>query len=86
MEPRYWPDNVRPCLGAALLRENRAAEALGVFEKDLAPPGNPGNGWSLKGKEVALRALGRDEEAEEVAVEFDEAWQFADVELPGPCF
>ena len=86
MEPRYWPDNVRSCLGAALLRQNRADQALAVFEKDLTTPQNPNNGWSLKGKELALRALGRDEEAEEVAQSFFEAWQFADVDLYEPCF
>ena len=86
MEPRYWPDNVRSCLGAALLRQNRPDQALAVFEKDLTTPQNPNNGWSLKGKELALRALGRDEEAEEVAQSFFEAWQFADVDLYEPCF
>jgi len=86
MEPRYWPDNVRSCLGAALMREDRNEEALAVFEEDLSTPQYPGNGWSLKGKELALRALGRDDEAEEVALSFFEAWKFADVDLDEPCF
>jgi hypothetical protein len=84
--PRYWPENIRPCLGAALLRENKADEALTVFEKDLSPLKNPGNGWSLKGKELALRALGRDEEADVAAENFFEAWKFADVDIEAPCF
>merc|ERR1711892_57122 len=86
MEPPYWPDNVRSCLGAALLREDKPGDALAVFEKDLSTPQYPYNGWSLKGKELALRALGRDDEAEEVVLSFFEAWKFADVELQEPCF
>ena len=86
MEPRYWPDNVRACLGAALLGQGDVEEALAVFEQDLSTSQNPRNGWSLKGKELALRALGRVGEADEVFEEFLEAWQFADVDLLQPCF
>ena len=86
MEPRFWPDNVRACLGGALLHEGEAEEALAVFEEDLSTPENPRNGWSLKGKELALRALGREEEADQTVEEFDKAWQFADVDLIQPCY
>ena len=86
MEPRYWPDNLRACLGAALLGQGDAEEALAVFEQDLSASQNPRNGWSLKGKELALRALGRVGEADKVLEEFLEAWQFADVDLLQPCF
>jgi len=86
MEPRFWPDNVRACLGGALLHEGEAEAALAVFEEDLSVPENPRNGWSLKGKEMALRALGREEEADQAAHDFNKAWQFADVDLLQPCF
>ena len=86
MEPRYWPDNVRSCLGAALLRDNKPSEALAVYEEDLSPEQNIKNGWSLKGKELALRALGRDNEADEVLDSFLEIWQFSDVDLQQSCF
>ena len=85
-EPRYWPDHVRACLGAALLREKKTKQALAEFEKDLTMPHFPNNGWSLKGKELALKALGRDYEAEKAAHKFSEAWKFSDVDLQEPCF
>ena len=84
-EPPYWPDSVRVCLGAALLHEGKANEALAVFEEDLSASWYPRNGWSLKGKELALRNLSREEDAEQVAEEFGKAWKFADVELKLPC-
>jgi len=86
MEPRYWPDNVRACLGAALLEDNKAGEALAVYEEDLSHSQNIKNGWSLKGKELALRALGRDNEADEVLASFLEIWHYADVDLRESCF
>ena len=86
MEPRFWPDNVRACLGGALLHGGEAEAALAVFEEDLSVPENPRNGWSLKGKVLALRALGREEEADQAEEEFDKAWQFADVDLLQPCY
>ena len=86
MEPRYWPDNVRACLGAALMHEGEAEEALAVFEEDLSTSKTPRNGWALKGKVLALRALGRDEEADRAVEDFEKAWQFSDVDLQHPCF
>ena len=75
-EPPEWTVPVREELGYVLLEADRPAEAEEVFRQDLER--FPANGWSLKGLELALRALGRDEEAETVAAEFREAWQYAD--------
>jgi len=86
MEPRYWPDNTRACLGSALLRGNKPDEALVVFEQDLALSENPSNGWSLKGKALALMELGLEEEAANTLDKFSEAWKFADFQIDDPCF
>ncbi len=79
MEPPFWPTNLRACLGQALLDEGRYAEAEEVYVEDLVEW--PGNGWSLKGLEVALRGQGREEEASRAREAFEEAFQYADFEL-----
>lgn len=75
-EPPEWTVPVREEFGYLLLRADRPAEAEEVFRQDLER--FPENGWSLKGLELALRELGREEEAEAVAAEFRKAWQYAD--------
>ena len=52
MEPPEWHYTIRTSLGAALLRDGKAAEAEGVFRKDLEM--NPRNGRSLFGLLKAL--------------------------------
>ena len=42
---------------------------------------HPNNGWSLFGLEQALRAQGRDGEADEVGRRLDESWVMVDVLL-----
>ena len=85
MEPPMWPTNVRACWGQALLDAGRYGEAVGVYEADLTEW--PGNGWSLKGLQLALEGQGRQAEAWVVERAFEVAWRNADVELGGrSCF
>ena len=46
----------------------------------------PSNGWSLKGLELALRAQGKTQEADQVAASFQKAWTEADVKLEASRF
>lgn len=78
-EPPGWHAPVRHSLGALLLAADRPDEAEAVYRAELER--NPGNGWSLHGLAQSLRAQGRGEEAGEVGQRFDDAWQYADVEL-----
>lgn len=84
MEPPIWPSNLRACLGQALLDDGRFAAAQRVFQEDLAEW--RGNGWSLKGLQLALEGQGKAAEAWLVARAFEEAWRYADVELDRSCF
>ena len=59
-----------------------SVDALGaqaVVRQDLEQ--YPHNGWSMFGLTRALRAQGKDGQADEVEMHFEKAWQFADVEL-----
>lgn len=76
-EPPPWYQSTRHLLGTALLSAGRAAEAEATFRDDLRVYRE--NGWSLAGLESALRAQGRDVEAERVAVRVRAAWREADV-------
>jgi tetratricopeptide (TPR) repeat protein len=67
--PRHW-------LGAALLEAGRAGEAEQVYRDALVH--HPHNGWSIYGLEQALRAQGRDAEADEARSHFREAWSDTD--------
>src|SRR5262249_60112710 len=84
IEPPSWFYPVRQTLGAALLRQGRAAEAEVVYREDLRQ--YPNNGWALFGLAESLRAQGRDAEAVEVQQRFDQAWQQADVALTSARF
>ena len=64
-------------------------EQLGVEPEKVVPEARfredlekfPENGWGLFGLAASLEAQGKTEEAREAAARFDEAWQWADVEL-----
>lgn len=78
-EPPAWHAPVRQTLGAMLLEAGRAEDAEAAYRAELRR--NPENGWSLFGLEQSLRAQGREEEADEVADRFAQAWAHADIEL-----
>ncbi len=78
-EPEDWYLPVRQILGAALLEADRPEAAEAVYRQDLVA--HERNGWSLFGLTQSLEAQGRSDEAQMVRDRFDEAWQYADVEL-----
>jgi len=78
-EPPPWALPSRWALGAVLLEAGRPEDAEAVYRADLA--WYPENGWSLYGLQQALRAQGRDAEADALQPRFDTAWQHADVAL-----
>lgn len=78
-EPPGWHAPVRQTLGFVHLENGRPELAEAAYRAELRR--NPENGWSLFGLEQALRAQGRNEEADQVAQRFELAWQHADFEL-----
>lgn len=78
-EPEPWHFPVRQTLGAVLLAADRPAEAQVAYEEALEDHEN--SGWSLFGLEQALRAQGKDMEADEVKAAFREHWARADIWL-----
>jgi tetratricopeptide (TPR) repeat protein len=78
-EPPFWYYPTRQSLGLALLRAGRAADAEGVYRKDLV--NYPHNGWSTYGLIQSLEAQGKSAEAAEHGMHFDAIWSLADVDL-----
>jgi tetratricopeptide (TPR) repeat protein len=78
-EPPAWYYPVRESLGAALVRAGQAAEAETVFREGVRR--SPRNGRMLFGLMEALRAQGKNEQAEWVRKEYEAAWAKADVKL-----
>lgn len=78
-EPPDWFQPVRETLGSALLSDGKAAEAEKVFRADLEK--NPRNGRSLFGLSEALKAQGKDYDAQQVNGQFQAAWKKADTRL-----
>jgi tetratricopeptide (TPR) repeat protein len=78
-EPPAWNWPSRLALGSVLLEARKPAEAEQAFRDELAR--NPENGWSLNGLVKALKAQGKNAEANEVNDRFARAWANADVEL-----
>lgn len=83
-EPEPLPFSVYQWLGDALHEAGRYQEAEEAFRHELVK--HPHNGWSLYGLERALRAQGRDAEADVVHVEFQDAWARSDTYLRSPIF
>jgi len=61
MEPPYWYYPVRQTLGAVLLQQGRAEDAVAVFEQALRQA--PRNGWALWGLLQAQAAAGDSRQA-----------------------
>jgi tetratricopeptide (TPR) repeat protein len=78
-EPPNWYYPVRHSLGVLQLARGDAAAAEQTYRQDLAIM--PENGWALIGLEQALRAQGRDADADAVRQRFDVAWQHADIQI-----
>jgi tetratricopeptide (TPR) repeat protein len=83
-EPPKWYYPIRHSLGAALLKAGKHAEAEQVYREDLKR--FPENGWSLFGLAQALRAQGKNQEADAVEARFRRAWSGTDVTLAASRF
>ena len=83
-EPEPLNFSIYQWLGDALHEAGRYAEAEEAFRNELTD--HPHNGRSLFGVERALRAQGKDAEADVVQVEFQEAWARSDTYNRGPVF
>jgi tetratricopeptide (TPR) repeat protein len=75
-EPEPLNFTARHWLGALLLEAGRPSEAEAVYRASLED--HPNNGWSLLGLEQALRALGRDADADAAHAEYESAWARSD--------
>lgn len=78
-EPPDWYFPVRESLGGMLLKTGDAAAAERVFREDLSQ--NPRNPRSLFGLAEALRRQNRLYEAGVVAIQFQDEWRGADIQL-----
>lgn len=76
-EPEPLNFSARHWLGDLLLEMEQPSEAEAVFRAALED--HPRNGWSLIGLESALRAQGRNGEAQLVRRDFESSWSDADV-------
>src|SRR6185437_3299911 len=83
-EPAYWHQPVAHLLGAALLEAGKSADAEAVYRKSLMVYRR--DGWALLGLAQALKAQGKTAEAEVAQKDFENAWQFADVQLAASRF
>jgi tetratricopeptide (TPR) repeat protein len=83
-EPPGWMLPVRHALGALLMADGRYTEAEQVYREDLRR--NRDNGWSLTGLQLALRQLGRDDEAEELSPRLARAFGTADIRPTSSCY
>lgn len=76
-EPPFWYYPVQLSLGKALSAAGDYAQAEMVYRDNLKH--YPKNGWALYGLKQSLRMQGKD--FIEIQREFDQAWQYADIDL-----
>jgi tetratricopeptide (TPR) repeat protein len=83
-EPEPLNLSVYQWLGNTLHEAGRHAEAEEAFRHELVK--HPHNGWSLFGLERALRAQGKEADADRVHADFLDAWARADTYIRAPIF
>jgi len=83
-EPPGWLIPVRHSLGAALMKQQRFAEAEQVYRDDLARL--PENGWSLLGLAESLRKQKKNaDEVAQTQARFEKVWAKADLTITTSC-
>ena len=92
-EPWGWAMPTRHALGALLLEQGHAEEALAVNQADLGfdetlarPTRRPNNVWSLQGAVSCLDQLGRTAEADMLRGRLRLALARADIDIGASCF
>lgn len=83
-EPEPLNFSVWQLYGDAPHDAGRFADAEAAFRHEVTK--HPHNGWSLFGLERALRAQGKDDEAEAVHSDFVDSWADADAYLGAPVY
>lgn len=78
-EPPDWYFSVRHLLGDVLVQAKRFSDAEQVYRDDLVT--FPENGWALMGLYNSLKGQGKAADAAKVKKQFDEAWQWADINI-----
>lgn len=92
-EPWPWMMPCRHALGALLLDQGRAEEAVDYYEADLGfnemvvrANRHPNNVWALVGLYDAYRVLGRSDDARKIKPNLDFALARADASIKASCF
>ncbi|MFB7107768.1 hypothetical protein [Streptomyces sp. NPDC056291] len=92
-DPPAWLQPVRHAYGALLTEQGRPEEAVAVYRADLyldrtlgRRRTRPNNVWSLHGLHECLTRLGRQNEADQIALQRDIAVAAADVLIAASCF
>ncbi len=78
-EPAAWHIPTRQNLGAILMRDNQFEKAEKIYKEDLEILRQ--NGWSLMGLYHSLTKQNKLQEAEKIKLEFDKAWEHADITI-----
>lgn len=78
-EPPEWFFPARHSLGVLQLQLGQADAAESTYLEDLRLM--PENGWALKGLANALRAQGKNAEAQAAEARFESAWQHAEIRI-----
>jgi len=92
-EPWPWMHPPRHALGALLLDQQCIDEATVVYETDLGLNDelprclqHPGNVWALKGAEECYQRLGREFSLKKLKPALEQAFTYADLNIPSSCF
>ncbi len=78
-EPSPWHIPTRQTLGYYLMKDEQFEAAEQVYREDLEKIRQ--NGWSLMGLHNSLQAQDKADEAAEIKVEFEKAWEHADIKI-----